>query len=105
LDWHAAQDHAALLAHNRALTGRIFAIADDLGLEALTPREAGRRGGSVMLVLPSGLPAADAVDRLRQRGVTADHRGQTLRLSPGVMTSVAGCECLAEALADVVQGR
>lgn len=104
MDWHAGQDHAALLAHNRALTDRIFAIADDLGLQALTPREADRRGGSVMLVLPSGRSGAEAVTLLRQRGVTADHRGQTLRLSPGVITTLAGCDRLAEALATLRAG-
>jgi kynureninase len=86
MDWHAAQDHAALLAHNRALTDRIFGIADDLGLQALTPRKADRRGGSVMLVLPADRPGAEVV-------------GQTLRLSPGVLTTLAGCDHLAEALA------
>jgi selenocysteine lyase/cysteine desulfurase len=104
MDWHAAQDHAALLAHNRALTGRIFAIADHLGLHPLTPREADRRGGSVMLDLPAAWPAAQVVDRLRQRGITTDHRGQTLRLSPGIVTTDAGCDLLAEGLADALQG-
>ena len=98
MDWHATQDQAALLAHNRTLTERIFAIADDIGLRTLTPREPGRRGGSVMLDLPDARPAASLVDRLRQKGVTADHRGQTLRLSPGIVTTAAGLDLLAEAL-------
>jgi selenocysteine lyase/cysteine desulfurase len=105
MDWHAAQDHVALLAHNRALTGRIFAIADDLGLKPITPREASRRGGSVMIDLPSGQPGSEVVAVLRRRGVTADHRGQILRLSPGVITTVAGCDLLAEALAEAVHTR
>jgi selenocysteine lyase/cysteine desulfurase len=102
LDWHAAQDHAALLAHNRALTGHIFAIAEDLGLPVLTPRDKRRRGGSVMLDLPQTRPAAEVVARLRLAGVTADHRGQTLRLSPGIITTDAGCDRLSEALAKAV---
>jgi kynureninase len=102
MDWHAAQDHAALLAHNRALTDRIFAIADDLGLRSLTPREEGRRGGSVMLDLPPTRQAAEVVARLRQSGVTADHRGQTLRLSPGIITTEAGCDRLSGALAEIL---
>jgi selenocysteine lyase/cysteine desulfurase len=104
MDWHAAQDHAALLAHNRALTERVFAIADALGLHPLTPREADRRGGSVMLDLPAAWPGARVVDRLRQGGITADHRGQTLRLSPGIVTTAAGCDRLAEVLADALRG-
>jgi selenocysteine lyase/cysteine desulfurase len=105
MDWHAGQDHAALLAHNRALTERIFAIADDLGLRSLTPREEDRRGGSVMLELPEARPAGAVVDHLRQRGVTTDQRGQTLRLSPGIVTTEAGCDLLAEALSEAMRDR
>jgi selenocysteine lyase/cysteine desulfurase len=103
MDWHAGQDHAALLAHNRTLTERIFTLADTLGLRSLTPREEGRRGGSVMLELPEARPAGAVVDRLRQRGVTTDQRGQTLRLSPGIITTAAGCDLLAEALTEVMR--
>lgn len=103
MDWHAGQDQAALLAHNRLMTEHIFSIADALGLTALTPRDADRRGGSVMLDVPETRPAATVVDRLRQRGVTADHRSQTLRLSPGVITTAAGCDMLAEALAEAMR--
>jgi selenocysteine lyase/cysteine desulfurase len=99
LDWHAGQDHAAILAQNRALTGRVFAVADALGLRVLTPRDAEGRGGSVMVAVPDG---ARAVAGLRRHGVTADHRGQVLRLSPGVVTTSDGCERLAAALAEVV---
>jgi selenocysteine lyase/cysteine desulfurase len=102
LDWHARQDHAANLARNRELTARLFAIADRLGLPTLTPREEARRGGSVMLRLLKAHPAAAVVAGLRDRGVTADHRGQTLRLSPGVLTTAAGCDRLEAALADVL---
>lgn len=102
LDWHAGQDHAAILAQNRALTARLFRIADDLGLVALTPRDEGCRGGSVMLHLPESHPGAAVVAGLRDRGVTADHRGQTLRLSPGVLTTAEGCDRLALALAEVL---
>jgi kynureninase len=104
MDWHAGQDIAGLLAHNRSLTDRIFGIADDLGLRALTPRDAEIRGGSVMLDLPAARPAPAVVDQLRQRGVSADHRGQTLRLSPGIITTEAGCDRLAETLAEVMAG-
>ncbi len=105
MDWHAGQDHAALLSHNRALTERILAIADELGLRPLTPRESDRRGGSVMLELPADLPAAAGVASLRRKGVTADHRGQTLRLSPGIITTADGCDRLEKALGEVLAGR
>jgi kynureninase len=98
LDWHAGQDHAALLAHNRALTDRLFQIADACDLAPVTPRAEGQRGGSVMLRLPEGRPAATIVAALRTQGITADARGQTLRLSPGVLTTLAGCDHLAAVL-------
>ncbi|TNC73325.1 aminotransferase class V-fold PLP-dependent enzyme [Rubellimicrobium roseum] len=99
LDWHASQDHAALLAHNRRLTARIIAAADDLRLPLATPREEARRGGSVMLRLPDDRPAPQVVANLRDQGLTADSRGQTLRLSPGVLTTEEGTDRLIDALA------
>lgn len=98
LDWHAAQDKAALLAHNRVLTARLIEAADSLELDLLTPRAAAMRGGSIMLRLPDTRPAAEVVAALRQRGITTDHRSQTLRLSPGNMTTLAGTERLIEEL-------
>jgi selenocysteine lyase/cysteine desulfurase len=102
LDWHAGQDHAAILAQNRMLTARLFAMADRLGLPTLTPREDARRGGSVMLRLPDTAPAPQVIAGLRAKGVMADHRSQTLRLSPGVMTTTEGCDRLEAALAEVL---
>ncbi len=98
LDWHAAQDHAAILAQNRALTAQIIAGADALGLTLLTPRDAARRGGSVMLRLPDSHPAPGVVGTLRDHGVSADARSQTLRLSPGIQTSSAGTARMLAAL-------
>lgn len=103
LDWHAGQDQAAILAHNRDLTALLIQGADTLGLRLLTPRPAAKRGGSVMLRMPDRVAAADVVGRLRVQGITADARGQTLRLSPGIMTSAAGCTRLMEALAQVLR--
>ena len=102
LDWHATQDIGALLAHNRSLTARIIAAADALHLPILTPRDEGKRGGSVMLRLPDRLPAAEVVGTLRALGITTDHRSQTLRLSPGVITTMAGTERLVAALTRLV---
>lgn len=99
LDWHAGQDHAAILAHNRALTARLFDMADTLRLPVLTPRGEGQRGGSVMLRLADRHPGAEVVGTLRAKGISADHRGQTLRLSPGVLTTPDGVDWLTETLA------
>ena len=44
----------------------------------------------------------DRVAALRARGVMSDSRGQTLRLSPGILTTEAGTERLLAALADIL---
>lgn len=103
LDWHAAQDHAAILAHNRALTAQLFAMADELRLAPVTPRPEEKRGGSVMLRLPDSLPAAGVVSALRAMGITTDNRSQTLRLSPGIVTTAAGVQALHQALAELLR--
>jgi selenocysteine lyase/cysteine desulfurase len=102
LDWHAGQDAGAILTHNRHLTARLIEAADDLGLPLATPRPEHARGGSVMLTLPDRLPAGDVVAQLRSEGITTDRRSQTLRLSPGVMTTAAGVERLVAALGRIV---
>ena len=102
LDWHAAQDHGALLAHNRRLTARLIDMADALDLPLVTPRPESRRGGSVMLRLPDHLPAAEVVAALRAQGITTDHRSQTLRLSPGIITTEAGVTRLQSSLAGLL---
>lgn len=104
MEWHARQDHAAILAHNRDLTARLFAMADALGLAVRTPREDHRRGGSVMLVLPDRVPAPGVVAGLRAQGIAADARGQVLRLSPGIETRAAGVDRLEQALAGLLRG-
>lgn len=98
LDWHAAQDHRALLAHNRRLTARLIEMADALGLPLLTPRPEAKRGGSIMLRLPDSHPAADIVTTLRAQSITTDARSQTLRLSPGIVTTDGGVDRLTQAL-------
>ncbi len=104
LDWHARQNPLALLAHNRHLTTRLIEGADELRLPLLTPREEARRGGSVMLRLPEDRPAAGVVASLRAIGITTDHRSQTLRLSPGVLTTAAGVDRLIAELARLLRG-
>ena len=103
LDWHAGQDQSALLAHNRALSARIIEAVDALHLPLVSPRDPDRRGGSVMLRLPDSLPVAGVVAALRSRGITTDARSQTLRLSPGAVTTMAGVERLTLALGQLVR--
>ena len=92
LDWHAGQDKTAILAQNRALSGQILDGVTALGLPLASPRDPAQRGGSVMLALPAEVPAAEVLASFRAAGIHADARSQTLRLSPGVLTTAAGVE-------------
>ena len=103
MDWHAGQNIGDLLAHNRAISAQLIAAADALNLPLLSPRDPAKRGGSVMLRLPDHLPAPGIVAALRAQSITTDARGQTLRLSPGVMTTAAGAERLIQALGTLVR--
>jgi kynureninase len=103
LQWHAEQDARAMLAHNRALTATIVAGADELDLGVVSPRDEARRGGSVMLDVPTSADPAMVVNELRAENVYADSRGATLRLSPGVVTTAGGCERLLGALRRILR--
>jgi kynureninase len=105
LKWHAAQDLAAMLTHNRRLGAMIIEEAGRFGLSLASPPEAERRGGSVMLRLPEGVEPAALVDGMRERGVFTDCRGRIVRLSPGMVTTEAGVERLAESLRELLRGR
>jgi kynureninase len=98
LEWHAAQDASALLAHNRALSAQILAAGVELGLSPASPAEDRYRGGSTMLRLPAEKNAT-VLAALRAAAIYADCRGSTLRLSPGNMTTEAGVERLVRVLA------
>ncbi len=86
-------------AQNARLTERIVAMADEAGLPLASPREADRRGGSVMLNL--GDAAAELVGPLRARGLFCDARGPVLRLSPGLVTQDADVDRLFSAFEDL----
>jgi kynureninase len=94
LEWHAAQDKSSILQHNRKLTARLMQALDELGFTILTPSAEAERGGSVMVRLPENLPAQDVLAKLKTNGLLADARGQILRLSPGVMSTLAATEQL-----------
>jgi len=99
LAWHAEQNCAALLAHNRALAARLIEAAAHLGLRLASPPEEHRRGGSVMIQLPAG-GNERVLAQLRDAGLYADCRGTSLRLSPGNMTSAEGVERLIRVLSN-----
>lgn len=90
MEWLMAQNRAAILAHNRALSAQILAGVEEMGLALASPRDESQRGGSIMLRLPDTLDAADLLARFRAADIFADARGQILRLSPGIMTAQSG---------------
>jgi kynureninase len=103
LQWHAAQDPAALRAHNLELTRQLIEGAAGLGLVLASPPDEARRGGSVMLRLPPAAEPATVVNALRSRGVLTDCRGATLRLSPGAVTTGPGVDRLLQGLQDTLR--
>jgi selenocysteine lyase/cysteine desulfurase len=92
LDWHAHQSLDELISHNHTLVSVLLDEAPRLGLTLSSPREPERRGGSVMFQLPQGANPHQTIDTLRAASVFADCRGNTLRLSPGSVTTLSGVE-------------
>lgn len=86
LKWHADQDREAIVRHNRELVEMIIAEADKLDLPLLSPRDAEKRGGSMMLRMPSKAEAGAVVGALGVEGISVDFRDAIFRLSPGVVT-------------------
>ncbi|HUQ11962.1 MAG TPA: aminotransferase class V-fold PLP-dependent enzyme [Steroidobacteraceae bacterium] len=102
LEWMAAQDPIALLAHNRRLHELLVDAGGALGLELASPRRSDERGGSLMFKLPAGRDPGEVIDALRTHAVFADCRGTTLRLSPGNVTTIDGVHRLMRALRAIV---
>ncbi|MBV6650174.1 MAG: aminotransferase class V-fold PLP-dependent enzyme [Hoeflea sp.] len=98
LEWHAAQDWGQQLAKNRTQCDAIIAAADAAGLALASPRDAARRGGSVMIRLSDADAAQALLARLRSVSVFADARGAILRCSPGFLTTDDGIGRLTAAL-------
>ena len=86
LKWHSEQNHTDLAAWNRKLVDRIIKRADALNLPLHSPRDADKRGGSVMLRFPDKPEASAVVGALGVEGYSVDFRGPLMRLSPGNMT-------------------
>ena len=101
LEWHARQNMADMLAHNRRLSDELIAIADQFDLAVISPRSEKERGGSVMIKLPDRFSGSDVLPGLKQHSVVADARGQVLRLSPGVLTTDDGIEMLRRGLSEM----
>lgn len=105
LRWHAGQDHAEMAAWNRRLVDKIIGRADALDLPLHSPRDADKRGGSVMLRFPNKPEAAAVVGALGVEGYSVDFRGPLLRLSPGNMTAKETIDTVFDIAAEVIERR
>ncbi len=103
LEWHARQDPMALVSHNRRLVELLIDGATALELELASPRRADERGGSIMFRLPASCDPPGLIAALREKQLFADCRGQTLRLSPGAVTTDDGAARLLRALRDALR--
>jgi kynureninase len=98
LEWHAGQDPGALLAHNQRLVEMLIDGCAPLGLQAVSPRHANERGGSIMFRLPAHCEPRALIAGLRAQAMFADCRGDILRLSPGNLTTAEGVDRLLQHL-------
>jgi len=102
-NWVLAQAEGTLRAHNLALSHKLIAMIDRLGLPLLSPRNDGMRGGSVMAAVPAHYDIRHLSAALSAAGLWVDFRGRTLRLSPGALTTEAGVERLEHVLSDALE--
>jgi len=105
LRWHSQQDHKELANWNRRLASRIIARADALDLPLQSPRDAGQRGGSVMLRFPDKPEAAAVVGALGVEGYSVDFRGRLLRMSPGNVTAPETIDAVFDIAEEVMNRR
>jgi kynureninase len=86
LRWVEKTGVEAIAAQNRSMTEALVSWAGGRGLRLASPEAAKRRGGSVMIALPSTVVPSEIVGHLRSLKLYCDARGSTLRLSPGAVT-------------------
>ena len=102
LDWVLQTGIDAIATQNHAMSEKIIGHALENGWAVRSPRDAGKRGGSVMLGLPAGLDSAAVVAALRAKNLYCDARGSTLRLSPGPVTDDASIDLLLASLQGLI---
>ncbi|TGP46436.1 aminotransferase class V-fold PLP-dependent enzyme [bacterium M00.F.Ca.ET.228.01.1.1] len=98
MTWMRSQPAGSVREHNLALCHQLIAMLDEKRYRLLSPRNDDERGGSIMAEAPAHLDAAQLVVKLNEAGVFVDSRSRTLRFSPGVCTTPAGLERLAQCL-------
>jgi kynureninase len=88
-----------------ALTQLLIDLADDAGLEVVSPREPGRRGGTVTVSTPDH---AACHKELGERGIVCDFRPDPMggvRLGPHFFNTEEEVRGAVGALADIVATR
>jgi kynureninase len=99
LRWLEETGIPGLRAHNLKLSEMLISKALEKGWTIISPLDAEKRGGSIMLELPEHVDGAALVAQLRASHIYCDVRGRTLRLSPGAVTTQDGVEDLCNHLA------
>jgi kynureninase len=88
-------------AHSLRQTEMLAGLLEDVGFEILSPRDAGRRGGTLVVRTPE---FAAVHTELGERGIICDTRPDTgLRLGPHFFTTDAEIVFAAEQIADIVE--
>jgi len=68
-------------------------------LRVVSPRDAGRRGGTVVVEIPADRSPSDVQRGLMAAGVVCDTRSERMRWSPGLVTQAAWLDVLDRELA------
>lgn len=94
LRWLAETGVEPTRAHNLALSTRLMEIADDHRLRIVSPRDAEKRGGTVVVEIPADRSPDDIQRGLMAAGIVCDTRSERMRWSPGLITDAASLDRL-----------
>ncbi len=104
LRWLTETGIEPIRAHNLALSARLMEIADAHRLRIVSPRDSARRGGTVVVEIPSGRSPAGVQRGLMAAGVVCDTRSERMRWSPGLVTDLVGLDRLDRELGRLLRG-
>ncbi|MGN6535601.1 MAG: aminotransferase class V-fold PLP-dependent enzyme [Mesorhizobium sp.] len=105
LRWLVETGIEPIRARNLALSTRLMEIADNHRLRLVSPRDAARRGGTVVVEIPADHSPDDIQRGLMAAGIVCDTRSERMRWSPGLITDMASLDVLDRELAGLLRGR